>query len=87
MQHTIGVTAGDEVVTWGANQEGQSGQGESYCQDALVKPRFLQRLSGQMVTQVVCGEVHTLCVTATAQVRRLYASRQETTSFCMHLER
>jgi alpha-tubulin suppressor-like RCC1 family protein len=69
VQHTIGVTAGDEVVTWGANQEGQSGQGESYSEERVVKPRFLQRLSGQMVTQLVCGEVHTLCVTATAQAR------------------
>lgn len=68
LQHTVAVTAADEVVTWGANQEGQSGQGEVYSRDAIVKPRFLSRLSGQMVTQVVCGELHTLCVTATAQV-------------------
>lgn len=85
MQHTIGVTAGDEVVTWGANQEGQSGQGESYCEDALVKPRFLQRLSGQMVTQVVCGEVHTLCVTATAQARRSSTCSQNALPSLVHL--
>jgi hypothetical protein len=33
-----------------------------------VKPRSIKMLHEQMVTQVICGRYHTLCVTATSQV-------------------
>lgn len=66
VQHTVAVTA-EEVITWGANGEGQSGQGER-AEAVWVKPRSLRALRGALVTQVVCGSYHTLCVTATSQV-------------------
>jgi len=66
VQHTVAVTA-EEVITWGANGEGQAGQGER-AEAAWVKPRSLRALRGALVTQVVCGSYHTLCVTATSQV-------------------
>lgn len=66
MQHTVALT-GEEVITWGCNEEGQCGQGER-AEMTTVKPRFIRMLSQSLVTQVVCGSDHTLCVTATSQV-------------------
>ena len=64
--HTVAITAHD-VITWGANDRGQCGHGERSETD-WVKPRSLKLLHGQMVTQVVCGANHTMCVTATSLV-------------------
>lgn len=64
--HTVAITPHD-VITWGANDKGQCGHGERAEVD-WVKPRSLKFLHGQMVTQVVCGSYHTLCVTATSLV-------------------
>jgi len=65
-EHTVAITPQD-VITWGANDHGQCGHGERAEVD-WVKPRSLKVLHGQMVTQVVCGRHHTLCVTATSVV-------------------
>lgn len=58
--HTVAITPHD-VITWGSNEQGQCGHGERAETD-WVKPRSLKLLHGQMVTQVVCGANHTLCV-------------------------
>lgn len=47
--------------------EGQAGQGER-AETNWVKPRSIKPLQGHMITQVVCGKFHTLCVSATSQV-------------------
>ena len=60
----------DEVITWGRNDQGQCGQGER-AEVTWVKPRFIRMLSRALVTQVVCGSHHTLCVTATSQASPL----------------
>ncbi len=64
--HTVAITPHD-VITWGSNERGQCGHGERAETD-WVKPRSLKLLHGQMVTQVVCGANHTMCVTATSLV-------------------
>lgn len=64
--HTVAITP-DDVISWGCNSEGQTGQGER-AETGWVKPRSLKPLQGLFVTQVVCGRAHTLCVTATSQV-------------------
>lgn len=64
--HTVAITPHD-VITWGSNERGQCGHGERAETD-WVKPRSLKLLHGQMVTQVVCGSNHTMCVTATSLV-------------------
>ena len=64
--HTVAITPHD-VISWGSNDQGQCGHGERSEID-WVKPRSLKLLHGQMVTQVVCGANHTLCVTATSVV-------------------
>ena len=58
----------EDVISWGANNLGQCGQGER-SETTWVKPRSLKPLQGLYVSQVVCGRHHTLCVTATSQVR------------------
>lgn len=57
-----------DVITWGSNEHGQCGHGEKAETD-WVKPRSIKMLHEAMVTQVVCGRHHTLCVTATSQAR------------------
>ena len=64
--HTVAITP-DDVISWGCNSDGQTGQGER-AEPGWVKPRSLKPLQGLFVTQVVCGRFHTLCVTATSQV-------------------
>ena len=64
--HTVAITP-DDVISWGCNSDGQTGQGER-AEPGWVKPRSLKPLQGLFVTQVVCGRSHTLCVTATSQV-------------------
>ncbi|KAK9818463.1 hypothetical protein WJX74_005654 [Apatococcus lobatus] len=65
-EHTIALTQ-EDVISWGANSEGQCGQGER-AEQSYVKPRSIKPLQGMHVSQVVCGVAHTLCVTATSQV-------------------
>ena len=67
--HTVAITP-DDVISWGCNSDGQTGQGER-AEPGWVKPRSLKPLQGLFVTQVVCGRWHTLCVTATSQVGQL----------------
>lgn len=57
----------EDVITWGSNQHGQCGHGDKAETD-WVKPRSIKMLHEALVTQVVCGRRHTLCVTATSQV-------------------
>ncbi|KFM29144.1 Ubiquitin-protein ligase E3A [Auxenochlorella protothecoides] len=64
--HTVAFTMQD-VITWGANDRGQCGHGERAEPD-WVKPRSIKMLHDLMITQVVCGAAHTLCVTGTSQV-------------------
>ena len=65
-EHTIAITP-EDVITWGSNEYGQCGHGDKAETD-WVKPRSIKMLHEQMVTQVICGMWHTLCVTATSQV-------------------
>lgn len=65
-EHTIAITP-EDVITWGSNESGQCGHGDK-AEVEWVKPRSIKMLHEQMVTQVICGRYHTLCVTATSQV-------------------
>ena len=70
--HTVALTP-EDVISWGANSEGQCGQGER-AETLWVKPRSIKPLQGMYVSQVVCGKYHTLCVTATSQVHSAKAA-------------
>ncbi|KAL4443784.1 hypothetical protein ABPG75_011521 [Micractinium tetrahymenae] len=65
-EHTVAITP-EDVITWGSNEYGQCGHGDK-SETTWVKPRSIKMLHEQMVTQVICGRYHTLCVTATSQV-------------------
>lgn len=65
-EHTVALT-GMEVFAWGSHYYGQCGVGEAGDYRRLP-PTSIKPLYGFMVTQVVCGSYHTLCVTAISQV-------------------
>jgi alpha-tubulin suppressor-like RCC1 family protein len=58
----------EDIISWGGNSYGQCGQGER-AEVMSVKPRSIKPLQGISVAQIVCGRYHTLCVSATSQVR------------------
>ena len=64
-EHTVAITP-EDVISWGGNNEGQCGQGDR-AEVTWVKPRSIKPLQGLCVSQIVCGQYHTLCVTATSQ--------------------
>lgn len=57
-----------DVYAWGSNEYGQLGTGEHGPEACCVRPTPLKLLHDMMVTQVVCGRYHTICVTAQSQV-------------------
>eukprot|EP00884_Botryococcus_braunii_P023346 jgi/Botrbrau1/9696/Bobra.0201s0026.1 len=65
-EHTVAVTP-NSVISWGGNAEGQCGHGEN-AERIWTPPRMIKSLTGTHVVQVVCGQSHTLCVTAISQV-------------------
>ena len=65
--HTVAITP-EDIISWGGNSYGQCGQGER-AEVMSVKPRSIKPLQGISVAQIVCGRYHTLCVSATSQVR------------------
>jgi alpha-tubulin suppressor-like RCC1 family protein len=65
-EHTVCVTHKD-VLAWGSNEHGQLGLGEAAA-ECCPRPYPIKLLHDVMVTQVVCGKFHTICVTAQSQV-------------------
>ncbi len=66
-EHSVAVTHKD-VLAWGSNEHGQLGLGEG-APESVPRPYPVKLLHDVMVTQVVCGKFHTICVTAQSQVR------------------
>mmetsp|Transcript_29441 Transcript_29441/g.70774 ORF Transcript_29441/g.70774 Transcript_29441/m.70774 type:complete len:689 (+) Transcript_29441:65-2131(+) len=64
-QHTAVITADGELVTWGNSEHGQCGHDNT---KNLFSPRLVRALSGQYVSQVACGDSHTLILTNTSLV-------------------
>jgi alpha-tubulin suppressor-like RCC1 family protein len=59
-RHTVAVTAGGRLYTWGDGQRGQLGHGDNYFR--LVPTLVVTQDSGR-VLMAACGEAHTLVVT------------------------
>uniref|UniRef100_A0A061R666 Ubiquitin-protein ligase E3 A n=1 Tax=Tetraselmis sp. GSL018 TaxID=582737 RepID=A0A061R666_9CHLO len=55
------------VYAWGSNAKGQCAS-DPVGEPQMSFPVEIPLLRGKFVTQVACGEAHTLCVTATSQV-------------------
>ncbi len=72
-EHTIVATAHD-VLSCGSNERGQLGLGlgsEEHDVASVTHSQVLMPVPGlrnKSVVQVVCGSMHTLCVTAQSQV-------------------
>ncbi|EGC35023.1 hypothetical protein DICPUDRAFT_79261 [Dictyostelium purpureum] len=63
--HSAAVRANGELLTWGVGEEGQLGHGDTQNQ---VEPKVIQSLTSFWITQVQCGEKHTICLTKNGKV-------------------
>ena len=63
--HTLCITADGSLFSWGDNEFGQLGVGDT--EDRHV-PTLVTGLQGKRVVHVVAGEVHTICTTADGSV-------------------
>ncbi|KAF2075606.1 hypothetical protein CYY_003074 [Polysphondylium violaceum] len=63
--HSAAVKANGELLTWGCGESGQLGHGDSNNQ---IEPKVISALSTQWITQVQCGEKHTICLTKNGKV-------------------
>ena len=61
------VTASGDVYAWGLNDYGQLGLGKAASKNQTT-PAKVEALSGIGVTQLSCGEYHTLALTAEGEV-------------------
>jgi alpha-tubulin suppressor-like RCC1 family protein len=60
-----------EVYTWGSNEGGQLGLDSKYAQaDCVKKPTLVEALvrSGIFVTQIACGETHSIVLAKDSKV-------------------
>ncbi|KAK3573274.1 hypothetical protein QTP86_019228 [Hemibagrus guttatus] len=64
--HSLALTKGGEVLSWGQNKYGQLGLGKSVELQPL--PALIRSLVGVPVIQISAGGAHTLALTLTAQV-------------------
>ena len=65
--HSAAVTASGDVYAWGLNDCGQLGLGQAASKNQTT-PAKVEALSGIGVTQLSCGEYHTLALTAEGEV-------------------
>jgi hypothetical protein len=61
MSHTVAVTEGGDVYSWGRNVQGQCGSGVS--SEAVTVPQLVPVLIGRKVRNVSCGAGHTVVTT------------------------
>ena len=58
--YTVGLTKKGEVFTWGDNDSGQLGHGDT--EDKIV-PTKVAGLDGLVITKISCGRYHTAALT------------------------
>eukprot|EP01132_Coremiostelium_polycephalum_P009133 gene9133-11190_t len=63
--HSAAVKSNGELLTWGCGEDGQLGHGDTQNQ---IFPKVVQALSRFHITQVQCGEKHTICLTKNGKV-------------------
>eukprot|EP01133_Synstelium_polycarpum_P013744 gene13744-16212_t len=63
--HSAAVKSNGELLTWGCGEDGQLGHGDVLNQ---ALPRVVQSITSHWVTQVQCGEKHTICLTKNGKV-------------------
>ncbi|EFA76778.1 regulator of chromosome condensation domain-containing protein [Heterostelium album PN500] len=63
--HSAAVKSNGELLTWGCGEDGQLGHGDVFNQPI---PKVVQSITSHWVTQVQCGEKHTICLTKNGKV-------------------
>ncbi|GAM28582.1 hypothetical protein SAMD00019534_117580 [Acytostelium subglobosum LB1] len=63
--HSAALRSNGELLTWGCGEDGQLGHGDNLNQ---TTPRVIQSMTSHWVTQVSCGEKHTICLTKNGKV-------------------
>ncbi|GAM20383.1 hypothetical protein SAMD00019534_035580 [Acytostelium subglobosum LB1] len=63
--HSAALKSNGELLTWGVGEDGQLGHGDTLNQPV---PKVVQAMSSHWVTQVCCGEKHTICLTKNGKV-------------------
>jgi len=58
--HSIALTEGGKVYSWGNGQGGKLGHGD---QTGKSKPALIESLTSHRVVQVECGDAHSGCIT------------------------
>jgi len=64
-QHVVALTRLGNVFTWGGNRKGQLGDGQ---QTSSAVPRIISQLQHRPITEISCGEAHTMARTITGNV-------------------
>ncbi|KYR02236.1 regulator of chromosome condensation domain-containing protein [Tieghemostelium lacteum] len=63
--HSAAVKSNGELLTWGCGEDGQLGHGTF---DNSPFPKVIESLTSHWITQVSCGEKHTICLTKNGKV-------------------
>ncbi|EQC36549.1 hypothetical protein SDRG_05998 [Saprolegnia diclina VS20] len=63
--HALAVTEFGDVYSWGRGNDGELGHGD---REALTTPQRIKGLEDQIVTNVACGNVHSIAATISGQV-------------------
>eukprot|EP01138_Halocafeteria_seosinensis_P016429 gb/GECG01016760.1/.p1 GENE.gb/GECG01016760.1/~~gb/GECG01016760.1/.p1 ORF type:complete len:1660 (+),score=233.46 gb/GECG01016760.1/:1-4980(+) len=64
--HTAALTADQQVISWGNNEMNQLGHSDDKV--FRVQPRIMRGIEGKYAVQVVCGDSHTVVLTASGEV-------------------
>ena len=72
--HTVALTKGGKVFTWGGNRSGQLGHDDKEY-DIYCIPMKVESLDGLFIVKIACGEYHTVAITDDGDIYTWYVSR------------
>ena len=70
--HTVALTKGGKVFTWGDNGWGQLGRQGDYEHRHI--PTKVESLDGLVIVKIACGQYHTIAITDDGDVYTWYVS-------------
>ena len=66
--HTLAVTSGGDVFSWGSDRFGQLGYGGSDAGKGSFYPRKIENLKKAFVVAIAAGDTHSVCFTADGEI-------------------